>query len=119
MKVVVRDNRITKISKNISNGETSAESVGIRVFRDTGVELLKRAIEEEMRNPGAEGKWYISSIHRLISKGYEIKPLDIGELYWMDVDCPLDLFRARRQADRFLRKEHRVPNLLRVVDSSE
>ncbi len=69
MKVVVHDNRITKISKNISNGETSAESVGIRVFRDTGVELLRRAVEEEMRNPGAEGKWYISSIHRLISKG--------------------------------------------------
>ena len=119
MKVVVDDNRITRISKDISNGEASAESVGIRVFRDTGVELLKRAVEEEMRNPGAEGKWYISSIHRLISKGYEIRPLDIGELYWMDVDCPLDLFRARKQADGFLKKEYRAANLLRIVDSSE
>ena len=119
MKVVVDDSRITKISKEISNGEASAESVGIRVFRDTGVELLKRAVEEEMRNPGAEGKWYISSIHRLISKGYKIKPLDIGELYWMDVDCPMDLFRARKQADSFLKKEYRVPSLLRIVDSSE
>ncbi len=119
MKVIVDDSRITKISKDISNGEASAESVGIRVFRDMGVELLKRAVEEEMRNPGAEGKWYISSIHRLISKGYKIKPLDIGELYWMDVDCPLDLFRARKQADSFLGKKHRLPSLLRVVDSSE
>ena len=119
MKVVVDDGGITKISKDIPNGETSAESVGIRVFRDTGVELLKRAVEEEMRNPDAERKWYISSIHRLISKGYKIKPLDIGELYWMDVDCPLDLFRARKQADRFLKKEYRVPSLLRVVGSSE
>ena len=119
MKVIVDDRRIKKISKDISNGETSAESVGIRVFRDTGVELLKRAVEEEMRNPGAEGKWYISSIHRLISKGYGIKPLDIGELYWMDVDCPMDLFRARKQVDRFLKKEYRVPSLLRIVDSPE
>ena len=119
MKVIVDDGRVTKISKDISNGETSAESVGIRVFSDTGVELLKRAVEEEMRNPGAEGKWYISSIHRLISKGYAIRPLDIGELYWMDVDCPMDLFRARKQADRFLKEGHRAPNLLRVVDSSE
>ena len=46
MKVIVDDGKITKISKDISNGETSAESVGIRVFNDTGVELLKRAIEE-------------------------------------------------------------------------
>ena len=119
MKVIVDDGKITKVSKDISNGETSAESVGIRVFSDTGVELLKRAIEEEMRNPGAEGKWYISSIHRLINKGYKIKPLDIGELYWMDVDCPLDLFRARKQADRFLKEEYRASNLLRIVDSSE
>ena len=119
MKVIVEDNRITKISKDISDEQTSAESVGIRVFRDTGVELLRRAVEEEMRNPGAEGKWYISSIHRLISKGYKIKPLDIGELYWMDVNCPLDLFRARKQADRFLGKDHQMPNLLRVVDFSE
>ena len=119
MKVIVDDGKITKVSKDILNGETSAESVGIRVFNDTGVELLKRAIEEEMRNPGAEGKWYISSIHRLINKGYKIKPLDIGELYWMDVDCPLDLFRARKQADRFLKEEYCTPNLLRVVDSSE
>ena len=119
MKVVVDDGGITKISKDIPNGETSAESVGIRVFRDTGVELLKRAVEEEMRNPDAERKWYISSIHRLISKGYKIKPLDIGELYWMDVDCPLDLFRARKQADRFLKEKSRVSNLLRVVGSSE
>ena len=119
MKVVVDDGGITKISKDIPNGETSAESVGIRVFRDTGVELLKRAVEEEMRNPDAERKWYVSSVHRLISKGYKIKPLDIGELYWMDVDCPMDLFRARKQADRFLKEEYRVPSLLRVVGSSE
>ena len=119
MKVTVDDGRITKISKDISNDQTSAESVGIRVFRDTGVELLKRAVEEEMRNLGAEGEWYISSIHRLISKGYKIKPLDIGELYWMDVDCPLDLFRVRKQAGSFLKEEYRVPNLLRVVDSSK
>jgi len=119
MKVVVEDGRIAKISKEIPSIEASAESVGIRVFRDTGVELLKRAIEEEMRNPGAEGKWYISSIQRLVSKGYKIKPLDIGELYWMDVDCPMDFFRARKQTGRFLREECRVPNLLRVIDSSE
>ena len=119
MKVTVDGNRVSKISKSISKGETSAESVGIRVFRDRGVELLKRSVEEEMRNPGAENKWYISSIHRLISKGYEIRPLDIGNLYWMDVDCPLDLFRARKEADRFMRKEYGAPGLLRVVDSSE
>ncbi|NIP30107.1 MAG: NTP transferase domain-containing protein, partial [Candidatus Dadabacteria bacterium] len=58
MKVITNGDRVLKISKGIANN-ISAESVGIRVFRDTGVELIKRAIEEEMRTPGAETKWYI------------------------------------------------------------
>ncbi len=119
MKVVVENGMITSISKEISNTEASAESVGIRVFRDTGVELLKRAVEEEMRSRGAEGKWYISSIHRLISKGCNIKPLDIGDLYWMDVDCPLDLFRVRKHVDQFLQREYSAPKFLRIAESSE
>ena len=48
MKVIVDQQRVLKISKGIRNN-VSAESVGIRVFRDTGVELIKRAIEEELR----------------------------------------------------------------------
>ena len=116
MKVLTSGDKIVKISKGIS-GKVSAESVGIRVFRDTGVELIRRAIEEEMRTPGAESKWYISSIHRLINKGYNIKALDIDDLYWMDVDYPGDLFKARFDADKFLNRKH-PQRFLRVVDST-
>lgn len=116
MKVIVNNERILKISKCIENN-ISAESVGIRVFRDTGVELVKRAIEEELRTPGAETKWYISSIHRLINKGYKIRALDIEDLFWMDVDYPADLFKARNESDRFLNKTS-SPRFLRVVESN-
>jgi choline kinase len=116
MKVHVRGKRIIEIGKSLTN-RSSAESVGIRVFRDTGVEFLKRAIEEEMRIDGAENKWYISAIHRLIKKGYKVKSLDINDLFWMDVDYPSDLFKARFNSNKFIKKPF-AERILRVVDSN-
>jgi len=116
MKVHMQGKRIIEIGKTLTN-RSSAESVGIRVFRDTGVEFLKRAIEEEMRIEGAEKKWYISSIHRLIRKGYKVKSLDIQDLFWMDVDYPSDLFKARFNSNKFLEKPY-PERILRVVDSN-
>ena len=117
MKVKLDREKIVDISKSINNN-ISAESVGLRVFRDTGVEIIKRAIEEEMRSPGAEKKWYISSIQRLINKGYKIKSLDIDDLFWMDVDYPVDLFKVRANSDKFLNVEQRQI-YLRVVESNQ
>ena len=117
MKVKLDKEKIVDISKSINN-HISAESVGLRVFRDTGVEIIKRAIEEEMRSPGAEKKWYISSIQRLINKGYKIKSLDIDDLFWMDVDYPVDLFKVRANSEKFLNVEQRQI-YLRVVESNQ
>ena len=116
MKVRLNSEKIVDISKTIKNN-ISAESVGLRVFRDTGVEIIRRAIEEEMRTPSAEKKWYISSIQRLINKGYKIKALDINELFWMDVDYPEDLFKVRLNSDKFI-SDSQSQTFLRVVDSN-
>ena len=71
-----------------------------------------------MRSPGAEKKWYISSIQRLINKGYKIKSLDIDELFWMDVDYPVDLFKVRAHSEKFLN----IPeskSYLKIVESNQ
>jgi choline kinase len=117
MKVVIQGERIVEIGKTLTS-RPSAESVGIRVFRDTGVELIKRAIEEEMRTEGAEKKWYVSAIHRLIKKGYKVKHLDIRELFWMDVDYPSDLFKARINSDKLIKKPYEE-RTLRVVETGQ
>ncbi len=116
MKVVIEQGKVVNIGKSL-HGRASAESVGVRVFRDTGVELMKRAIEEEMRTDGAENKWYISAIDRLINKGYKVKSLDINELFWMDVDYPSDLFKARFNSDKFIKHTYQE-RVLRVVETS-
>lgn len=116
MKVEVEDGRIVDISKTLTN-QVSAESVGIRVFRNSGVELLKRAIEEEMRHEGAETKWYVSAVRRLIERGYKVKSIDVEDLFWMDVDYPGDLFKVRNNSNKFIQNAN-DQKLLRVVESS-
>jgi len=117
MKVEIDNGRIVDISKTLTSS-ISAESVGIRVFRNSGVELLKRAIEEEMRLEGAESKWYVSAIRRLIERGYKIKSIDVEDLFWMDVDYPSDLFKVRNNSFRFIQDtgDH---EMLRVVEGSQ
>lgn len=116
MKVVIRVGSVAEIGKALSSSP-SAESVGIRVFRDTGVELIKRAIEEEILTEEAEKKWYISAIQRLIKKGYTVNPLDIEDLFWMDVDYPSDLYRAGFNSNKFIRKSHEE-RILRVIETN-
>ena len=115
MKVVIERDGIVDIGKTLPRN-ASAESVGVRVFRDTGVKLLKRSIEEEMRKDGAENKWYISAIHRLINKGYKVKSMNIGDMFWMDVDYPSDLFKARFYSNKFIKTY--PERVLKVVETS-
>jgi choline kinase len=91
--------------------------VGIGVFKDIGVDLIKRAIEEEMRTVGAEKKWYASAIQMLIRKGYRVRSLDIEDLFWIDVDYPSDLFKARFNSDKFIKKSQKE-RVLRVVETN-
>ena len=60
---------------------------------------------------------YISAIHRLIKKGYKVKSLDINDLFWMDVDYPSDLFKARFNSNKFIKKSYQE-RVLRVVETS-
>ncbi|MGB7291348.1 MAG: phosphocholine cytidylyltransferase family protein [Thermodesulfobacteriota bacterium] len=106
MKVIIDGTNIIRIGKDLTT-KVSAESVGVRIFRDRGVELLKRAVEEEIRTDGAFGKWYVSAVQRLIEKAHKINSIDIGDLFWMDVDYPSDLFKARDNSYIFLKKPHR------------
>jgi choline kinase len=112
-KVVIRGDRITEIGKTLSTS-ASAESVGIRVFRDRGFALLERTIEEEVRDHRPEKKCYVSAIQRLIDKGYKVKPIDIGDLYWIRIASTSDLANARINANKLIEKSQ-GERILRIV----
>lgn len=113
MKVFIKDMRIVEIGKTLTNG-AFGESVGVRMFRGMGVEIMKKAIEEEIRTKGAREKWYVSAIQRLIKKGCKVNSLDINNLFWMDVDDPNDLNRVRFNSNKIINKPYEQ-RILRVV----
>lgn len=113
MKIIIAENRISEIGKSLTK-TISGESVGIRVFRNMGVVLLKRALEEEIRTEGATGKWYVCVVQRLISKDCKVNALDIEDLFWMDVDYPRDLIKARHSLDNLLKKNASSEKILNL-----
>jgi choline kinase len=112
-KVVIQGDRITEIGKTLTT-PPSAESVGIRVFRDRGFVLLERMIEEKVREDGPEKKCYVSAVQTLIEKGYKVKPLDIGDHFWIKIARASDLASARIYANKLVGKSQRE-RILRVV----
>jgi len=115
MKINVYKGYVCEIGKSLTM-PVSGEAVGIRAFRNMGIVHLKRALEEEIRAVGATEKWYVSAVQQLIAKGYKVNALDIGDLFWMDVDFPADLFRVRADSKMFTKKFYQERNL-RVVES--
>ena len=98
MKVQVKNGQLIAIGKDLSNA--SGESVGVRVFRGEGVEILKRSLEKEIRTQDFNLKWYASSISRIIQRGHKIMTTNIKDLYWHDVDYPNDLENAKININR-------------------
>ena len=103
MKIQMKDGLLLSIGKNLKNA--SGESVGIRVFRNEGVEILKRSLEKEIRTENFNLKWYASSIERILQRGHKIKTLNINNLYWHDVDYPNDLNNAKLNINKISSKK--------------
>ena len=106
MKVKIKDGYLSAIGKNLRNA--SGESVGIRVFRNEGVEILKRSLEKEIRTDNFNLKWYASGIDRILQRGHKIKTLDIKDLYWHDVDYPNDLNNAKINVNKISTKKKKT-----------
>jgi len=111
MKVKIRDGLLTHIDKNLKN--PSGESVGIRAFRQEGVEMLRRSLEKEIRTNNFQKKWYASAIERILQRGHKIKAIDIKNLYWHDVDYPNDLHHAKLNINKIISKQ--INPKLRIV----
>ncbi len=111
MKIRLESGYVSLVTKDIKD-DIHYESVGVRLFRGTGVEMIKRASEEEIRGGNVHQKWYVSCIQRLLNKGYKITPFDIGDMFWMDVDYPRDLFAAKNNSDKFIFRNYRRASLV-------
>ena len=94
MKVVIRDERIVRMSKQITEKEFSATYIGITVVRrhifDHFLEKLDRLIRE-----GHDRVFFNVAVQELIEEGVPVQYTLTGGHPWAEIDDPGDLAFAR------------------------
>jgi choline kinase len=95
MKVSLHGERqLAAVSKTLVASETDGESIGLMVFRDTGVEAFRSALNRTIRSKAALQRWYLSVIDSMAQSGL-VETASIEGLWWAEVDTLDDLIHAR------------------------
>jgi choline kinase len=101
------DGRLTAIGKKLARESVNAESIGMLLFRDSGVTAWRAALERAVRQPDALRRWYLSVVDELSSR-VPVSTTSITGLWWQEIDSPEDL-EAARAGFRSEREEAKEP----------
>lgn len=93
MKVSLAEHRLTKIGKDIPQGEIHGESIGMILFRKDGPGIFRKGLEKAVTETSSANRWYLSVIDAIALKK-TVSTCSIGELLWCEVDYPADLKKA-------------------------
>jgi len=88
------DGRLRAVGKTIPLDEVDAESIGMLLFRDSGVPDFRATLERAVRTPDSLNRWYLSVVNELAQR-MEVRTTAITGLWWQEVDEPADLEAAR------------------------
>lgn len=100
MKVRLDGERLMDVGKSLDAETVDAESIGMMLFRDSGVARFRDAVTAAMRAESGMRVWYLSVIDAL-AKETEITTAEVRQDEWCEVDFPVDLRRAREAVARW------------------
>lgn len=96
MKVTLDSNRrLRAIGKKIPRNEVDGESIGMLLFRDSGVQAWRETLNQTIRRPDALNSWYLSVVNEM-AQSMEIGTTAITGMWWQEIDSPEDLEAARQ-----------------------
>ncbi|MBW2723530.1 MAG: phosphocholine cytidylyltransferase family protein [Deltaproteobacteria bacterium] len=102
------DRRLTEIGKTLDVNNVDAESIGMLVFRGTGVEILIDALDRAIRTSEGLKNWYLKVIGN-IAQEHPVETASITGHWWGEVDCAEDLEFVRKSLEK-LEQDH-LPGL--------
>ncbi len=88
------DRQLLAVGKTLAVEETDGESIGLMVFRDSGVDAFRGALDRAIRHKAALQRWYLSVIDTMAKSGL-VETSCIAGLWWAEVDTLDDLIQAR------------------------
>ena len=98
MKVVIRNNIVTKVSKAIKQEKISAESPGLALVHGTkSRELFLENIETLVKDRENINKFWLEVFNVMSRKGIPIHPWEFdGKTKWQEIDFHPDLIKVRK-----------------------
>lgn len=93
------DRRLSEIGKTLDVNKVDAESIGMLVFRGTGVEILKDALDHAIRTSEGLKNWYLKVIGN-IALEHPVDTACITGRWWGEVDCAEDLEFVRKSLEK-------------------
>ena len=97
MKVIIDDKRnVLEISKDIEWNNADGEFMGLAKVSSGALEILKRAVEEELSEKKLLQSYFEGAIQNLIEKGFLISTIDISNYNWVEIDFESDYETAQR-----------------------
>lgn len=95
MKVAARHGRVTNLSKELPEAETSGENVGMIYLGRRSLEIVL-AEAEKLVGAGRTNAFLAEAIRAALGEVH-LKAVDIAGTPWTEIDTPHDLERARRE----------------------
>ncbi|MCZ6784311.1 MAG: phosphocholine cytidylyltransferase family protein [Proteobacteria bacterium] len=86
--------RLRSVGKTLDAEVVDGESIGLMLFRNSGVESFRGALEAAIRDPSSLSAWYLSVVNGM-ADAMHIETANISGLWWGEIDCPADLFEVR------------------------
>lgn len=115
MKVVLKKNKVVKVSKKIPPKESNGESVGIIRFQDGGISTIKKVLREMVRDIECRNVFYLQALQRIMDDDRPVKYAMIDVNDWAEIDFhnDLDVVQNQVQEDikRFLEKSEELKGI--------
>ena len=101
MKIVVKNNLVRNIGKDISCSDANAVSLGLLSFKETAVCVLRAALEEIVYSEKSLTSHFPAVIQYMIDAGHRVFTQEVPAFNCTDVDTIVDLELIRDQWHRY------------------
>lgn len=101
MKASVADGIITHLSKELADDESAGEFIGIGVFREPALPLVRAGLDAVLA-AGTLTAYFEGALNEAIGAGLRLRPIATAGRAWTEIDFPEDLELARTILPRLL-----------------
>jgi L-glutamine-phosphate cytidylyltransferase len=100
MKVIIKDERVVMVGKQIALNEANGESIGIMRVIGKSRKLFVKTLFEMVRKVENRDKFYLSVFQQIIDIGWPVYHLEVDQEDWGEVDlhCDLEMVRSNVKA---------------------